>query len=111
MMADADNRLHWSHPDAHHWSQGDWQSFIVPDDHPELHHWPPGSPLPEFCFTDHLATAHVRAAQRLVHACLLPALDRLRPGHSDSAYPQRIGQPDIASLRAVDFARSSIQRS
>ena len=36
MMADAENRSHWSRPDQHHWSQGDWQSFIVPDDHPDL---------------------------------------------------------------------------
>ncbi len=45
MMADAENRRHWSRPDAHHWSQSDWQSFIVPDDHPDLHYWQPGSPV------------------------------------------------------------------
>jgi hypothetical protein len=108
MLADADNRSNWSRPDQHHWSQGDWQSFIVPDDHPDLRPWPPGTPLPEFRFVNHLANPRVRAAQRLAHACLLPLLDRLRPGHPDSAYPQRIGRPnalapDVSCLMAPNF--------
>jgi glycosyltransferase involved in cell wall biosynthesis len=101
MMADADNRRNWSSSDQHHWSQGDWRSFVVADDHPNLHHWEPGSPLPEHHFTNHLAKPHVRAAQRIAHACLLPMLDRLRTGHSDTAYPQRIRQPNAASLHEV----------
>ena len=100
MMADADNRRHWSRPDAHHWSQSDWRSFIVPADHPDLHYWQPGSPLPEFRFTDHLAKPHMRAAQRLAHACLLPALDRLRPGYPDGAYPQRVSPAEANRISA-----------
>ena len=98
MMADAENRRHWSRPDEHHWSQGDWRSFVVPDDYPGLRYWRPESPLPEFRFTDHLARSHVRAAQRVAHACLLPVLDRLRRGHSDEAYPQRIPSDATTSL-------------
>jgi Glycosyl transferase family 2 len=99
MMADAENRREWSRPDAHHWSQSDWQSFIVPDDHPGLRYWQPGSPLPEFRFNDHLAKPHVRAAQRLAHACFLPLLDRLRPRYPDGAYPQRIPPNATTSLK------------
>jgi glycosyltransferase involved in cell wall biosynthesis len=98
MLADADNRRHWSHPDAHHWSSSDWRQFVVNEDHPHLYHWQPGSSLPDFHFTNHLAQPHVRAAQRIAHACLLPVLDRLRPVHSDFAYPQRIKRPNSASL-------------
>ena len=89
MMADAENRREWSCALVLRW-QSDWQSFIVPADHPGLHHWQPGSPLPEFHFTNHLARPHVRAAQRIAHACLLPVLDRLRSRYPDEAYPQRI---------------------
>jgi hypothetical protein len=100
MMADAENRRHWSRPDQHHWSQGDWQSFIMPDDHPDLRHWQPGTALPEFRFTNHLAQAQVRAAQRIAHACLLPMLDRLRARYPDDAYPQRIPADEVKRIRA-----------
>ena len=93
MMAEEENRRHWSRPDAHHWSMRDWRSFIVPEDHPGLQQWQPGSPLPKSRFTDHLAKPPVRAAQRLAHACLLPILDRLRAEPSCSRYPQRIRCP------------------
>jgi glycosyltransferase involved in cell wall biosynthesis len=101
IMADAENRRDWSVPDEHHWFTSDWRSFVVPDDHPDLRYWVPGSPLPEFHFTNHLAALHLRAAQRIAHACLLPVLDRLRPGHSDATYPQSIKQPNAASLNEV----------
>ena len=101
MMANAENRRHWSRPDAHHWSQDDWQSFIVSSDDPGLHYWQPGSPLPEFPFADHLARPHIRAAERLAHACLLPVLDRLRPRYPDHAYPQRVGYVVAQSRAAV----------
>ena len=101
MMADADNRRHWSQPDAHHWAIRDWRSFILPDDYPDLHHWAPGAPLPEFRFTDHLAPPHVRIAQRLLHACFLPTLDRLRLRHPDEAYPQRIADLEVERIGAA----------
>jgi hypothetical protein len=90
MMADPENRRHWPRPDAHHWAQSDWRSFIVAADDPDLHQWQPGAALPEFDFASHLAQPHVRAAQRIAHACLLPFLDRLRPQYPEGAYPQRI---------------------
>ena len=94
MMADG------SRPPSHHWAQGDWRSFILRGDHPDLHHWQPGSPLPEFDFANHLAPPHVRAAQRIAHACLLPLLDRLRPRHPDHAYPQRIPAAEAKRISA-----------
>jgi hypothetical protein len=89
MMADAQNRREWSPALAARW-QTDWQSFVVAADHPELRYWAPGTPLPDPGFTNHIARPHLRAAQRLAHACLLPALDRLRAAHPEQAYPQRI---------------------
>jgi Glycosyl transferase family 2 len=100
MMADAENRRHWTRPDQHHWSNSDWQSFIMPDDHPDLQHWQSGAPLPEFRFTAHLAQPHVRAAQRIAHACLLPMLDRLRARYPDDVYPQRISADEVKRIRA-----------
>ncbi|MDF2760954.1 MAG: hypothetical protein K0S99_3589 [Thermomicrobiales bacterium] len=97
MMADAENRREWSRPDQHHWSQRDWRSFVLPADHPDLHHWQPGSPLPELHFPNHLAKAHVRAAQRIAHAWLLPLLDRLRPPYPEGAYPRRIPSRPLGS--------------
>jgi hypothetical protein len=78
--------------------------LIVAADHPGLHYWQPGSPLPEFRFTDHVAKPHVRAAQRIAHACLLPALDRLRPRYPDGAYPQRI-PTDVAQRISLQLSR------
>ena len=99
MMADAENRQNWSRPDAHHWARGDWRSFVVPADHPDLHYWVPDTPLPEVNFTNHLAKPHVRAAQRLAHAFLLPVLDRLRRRYPDDGYPQQVRPNAIKRLK------------
>jgi glycosyltransferase involved in cell wall biosynthesis len=96
MLADAENRRNWSRPREHHWTQGDWRSFVLPADRPELHYWRAGAPLPEFRFTNHLASPPMRAAQRLAHACLLPVLDRLRPRYPECAYPQQMRQSQVA---------------
>ena len=101
MMADADNRRHWSRPDEHHWTQGDWQTFIIPDDHPDLQYWQPGSALPEVHFANHLAKPHLRAAQRIAHACLLPMLDRLRPPYPAEAYPQKVPPDATKRLQGI----------
>ena len=98
MMADGENRRHWSHPERHHWSEAEWRRFVAPDDLPGLHYWQPGTALPEFRFTNHIASPHVRAVQRLVHGCLLPVLDRVRPGYPDDAYPQRIDDDVVRHL-------------
>jgi hypothetical protein len=100
MMTDAENRREWSRPLVDRWSQCDWRGFVVPADHPGLQYWQPGSPLPEFGFTNHLAPLHVRAAQRIAHACLLPALDRLRPQYPDDAYPQRVPTAEAKRISA-----------
>jgi hypothetical protein len=88
--------------------QGDWQTFIIPDDHPDLHYWPPGSALPEVHFANHIGKSHVLAAQRIAHACLLPMLDRLRSRHPDQAYPQRITTEVAERIRAA--LRETAQR-
>ena len=99
MMADAENRSNWSHPEQHHWTQLEWQQFITPDDLPGLRHWQPGSPLPEFDFTNHLAKMPKRFVQRMIHAYLLPQLDKTRASYQDTAYPQRI--PDKVNRNLI----------
>jgi len=104
MMADAENRREWSRPLVDRWSLDDWRRFVIPAEHPGLRYWQPGSPLPEFHFTNHLARPHVRAAQRIAHAYLLPVLDRLRPRYPDGAYPQRI-PADAAERISAQLSR------
>jgi hypothetical protein len=109
MLADAENRANWEHPDLHHWSEKEWRKFIAPDAAPEMHYWPPGEPLPEYHFTNHLAGWPKRAAQRWAHACALPLLDRLRPSWTEETYPQKISkeiQAELArQLRVEDCSR------
>ena len=104
MMADAENRRQWSRPLVDRWSLDDWRTFVVPDGHPDLQYWRPGSPLPEFRFTNHLAPLHIRAAQRIAHALLLPVLDRLRPRYPEGACPQRI-PADAAERITAELSR------
>jgi hypothetical protein len=99
MMADPENRANWSRPELHHWTEGEWRRFIVPDETQELRCWIPGSPLPEPHQTNHVALPHRRLAQWLAHAFLLPVLDRTRPGWPDSACPQPISPDIIARLQ------------
>jgi glycosyltransferase involved in cell wall biosynthesis len=95
MMADGSRATH------HHWAQADWRKLITPDDHRELRHWRPGTHLPEFHFTQHLTPPHIRAVQRLAHACLLPILDRLRPRWPEDASPQPIPAEVVAQLNVA----------
>jgi glycosyltransferase involved in cell wall biosynthesis len=97
MMADRENRANWSRPELHHWAEREWRKFVTPDDAEGLMHWVPGSALPEVHLTNQLALPHVRFAQRVAHATLLPVLDRFRPGWPDDAYPQAI-PPDVVAL-------------
>jgi glycosyltransferase involved in cell wall biosynthesis len=90
MMADQTNRQNWTNPEQHHWSESDWRKFITPDDKPELQYWEPGTNLPHYQFTNHLRPPHIRLVQRLVHAWLLPVLDRTRPSFSTQDHPQPI---------------------
>jgi glycosyltransferase involved in cell wall biosynthesis len=96
MMADKENRANWL-IDYHYWQDREWRNFITPDDAPNLKHWVPGSPLAEVHQTNHLAKPHVRIAQRLTHAFMLPLLDRRRGRWSEDTYPQRI-TPEVVAL-------------
>jgi len=80
----------WTHPENHHWSEGEWRKFITPDNSPELHHWQPGMELPEVSYTSHIRPPHIRAVQRFVHTFCLPLLDRTRPRWVETAYPPKI---------------------
>jgi glycosyltransferase involved in cell wall biosynthesis len=98
MMADKENRSHWTKPELHHWAETEWRKFITADNLPELKHWSPNTELPEFQFVNHLAKLHIRVVQRIAHGCLLPLLDRSRSCWPDDAYPQRIPGDLVARL-------------
>jgi glycosyltransferase involved in cell wall biosynthesis len=100
MMADKENRAHWTRPDLHHWAQSEWQKFITPDNLPELQQWLPRAGLPEFHLTNHLAPWQKRLTQRMVHALCLPALDRSRPHWPEETYPQKISPEIQAELES-----------
>ena len=92
MMADETNRKNWTQPELHHWSEADWRKFIVNNDSSELQYWEPGRDLPRYQFTNHLKPLHIRFVQRLVHASLLPILDRTRPAFPEDRQPQPISE-------------------
>lgn len=98
MMADKENRSHWTHADLHHWSQSEWRKFIIPDDENGLQHWIPGTTLPEVQYNNHLAPIHKRIAQRMVHSLGLPLLDRMRSKWVPENYPQKISESVIKEL-------------
>ncbi len=89
MMADVDNRRNWAQPELHHWAETEWRKFITPDHAPNLKQWELGSSLPEIHERNHLTNSLKRSAQRVVHAALLPMIDRMRKKCA-SAYPKQI---------------------
>jgi glycosyltransferase involved in cell wall biosynthesis len=95
MTADRENYTSFRPP---HWVLPVWREFVVPDAAQGLRRWVPGSVLPEVRQTNHLAPPHKRLAQSLVHAFLLPLLDRTRPGWPDGACPHAIGPDLVATL-------------
>ena len=97
MMADKENRSNWTQPGLHHWAEQEWRKFIMPNDDPQLKHWNPETPLPEVHQTNHLAKQHLRLAQRIAHAFLLPVLDRYRARWPANTYPQRI-TPEVTEM-------------
>lgn len=98
MMADAENRTNWRGLVHHHWDEADWSQFVTPDDLTGLKHWKHGTELPLVYATDHLQQPHVRAAQRLAHAFLLPWLDARRLAFSPNAQPQPISRRIVQEL-------------
>lgn len=90
MMTHLENRANWTHPDLHHWMEHEWRKFVITDSTNALPRWLPGTPLPLVCQFDHLSAKPKRMIQRLVHACLLPCLDRFRPEWPEDAYPVKI---------------------
>lgn len=90
MMADAENRSNWTQPELHHWAEKEWRKFVTADDLPDLKYWKEGSPLLTPGFTNHLRPWPVRTLQRVIHACCLPVLDRMRPSRPPEARPQPI---------------------
>ncbi len=72
-----------------HWLEEDWKQFVTADGLPELHYWQPGEALPLVRQTGHLKQGGARLLQRLVHAGLLPFLDKRRKkfGPADGPVP------------------------
>jgi hypothetical protein len=98
MMADKENSSHWTRPDLHHWAQNEWRKFITPNGLPELQSWKVGDALPDYGYTNHLRSPHIRLTQRLVHDLLLPILDARRTPWQPDTYPQKIPVETIARL-------------
>jgi glycosyltransferase involved in cell wall biosynthesis len=98
MMGSKENNRHWSLPALHHWSQPEWQKFVVSDDNSNLRFWTPGTALPFYSFDNHLARQPKRLMQRLAHSFLLPVLDRCRPEWPPNAGPLLIEDHLVARL-------------
>ncbi|ANV90511.1 glycosyltransferase family 2 protein [Picosynechococcus sp. PCC 8807] len=97
MMADETNRKNWKRPEQHHWSEADWRKVVMSNNNPDLKYWNEGEELPRYQFSNHLRSAHIRLAQRLVHSFLLPILDAKRPRFSLDVQPQPISE-DVQQL-------------
>ncbi|MBL8564839.1 MAG: glycosyltransferase family 2 protein [Hyphomicrobiaceae bacterium] len=105
MMADKENRLNWTRPEAHRWSVGDWRRFLVDDDAPELKVWEQGTELPDIRQTNHIPRGVRRAVQHVLYALSLPsALDLTRKGWSPDAYPLPIA-PETQEILARELSR------
>ena len=102
MMADSENRAHWSRPELHHWSEQEWRKFVTSDNAADLKRWQPGTPLNELSQYNHIAPIYKRLAQRLTHQMLLPVLDRCRASWRDEDYPQPI------SVDIIDKAKQEL---
>ena len=98
MMADMENRSHWTNPDLHHWAQSEWRKFITPNNTEGLMQWDAEAKLPEFGFTNHLAPQHKRLVQRIIHSMAFPILDRSRSRWTPDDYPQKISDEVVREL-------------
>jgi hypothetical protein len=108
MMEDEQNRTNWSRPDLHHWAEAEWRRFITDDHAAGLQYWQPGSDLPAIGAVNHLRRPHVRLAQRLLHASVVRAVDRLRPAWPRDEYPQLISLQIQMRLRRELGGRTDV---
>jgi hypothetical protein len=105
MMADQENRSNWTQPDAHHWSVGAWEKFLVEDGAPSLMRWQLGTELPEVRLSNHLATGSKRRLQEAIYAIGLPrVLDMTRASWTVDAHPLPIA-PETQGVLARELGR------
>lgn len=83
------------------WNVQTWEDLLLDQTGDKLLYWPPGEPLPEYQFTNHLAGPCKRALQRVIHAALLPVLDRLRSPYPETYSPTPL--PDPSKLARDPF--------
>src|SRR5262249_32435887 len=100
MMADSINTKDWLEPERHHWAQQDWRTVVVSETLPGLQEWTPGAELPQPTDCSHISPWPKRAAQRIVHAALLPLFDRSRPKWCEGTEPRRLPDETLQSLHA-----------
>lgn len=88
-------------PNWIHWVPSDWRKFLTDPSTPGLLYWEPGAALQPDPRTHHLPGLRRRVAARLVHAALLPLLDRMRP-----KFP-RDYEPPVLSAQTVEQIRQA----
>ncbi len=98
MMGDSVNRLHWSKPELHHWSEADWTKFLRPCNAPGLLKWKEGEPFAEVHQLDHLRRPPIRLIQRFLHMGPHNLLDRFRHTWLAGTEPQPISLDTQQSL-------------
>lgn len=81
-------------PGRQHWTVRDWQDLIIDKNTENLCYWELNSPLPEYHFYNHVAKFPKRLLQRIVHASMLPIIDRLRPEFPKSYKPELINSEE-----------------
>jgi glycosyltransferase involved in cell wall biosynthesis len=102
MMANRENHTHWRNAPTHHWTESNWQKFVVADDDIRLQYWQAGGPLPELSQTNHLGSPAKRLARFAFHYAGLPALlDGLRQGWAKDAFPRPIEPQVVQHLRVI----------
>ena len=99
MMADKENRSHWTQAEHHHWTKPDWKRYITPDNAVGIGRWQPGNQLPELKYTNHLGKSYMRFLQLLAHSMLLPILDKNRIAWLPNDYPKKLPIEVIEQLK------------
>jgi hypothetical protein len=107
MLADAYNRSHWSKPDDHHWSEGNWTKHMWNSADEGVVEWLAGRPLPVPAFTTHLAPPIKRFAQRILHTGIAQVMDSRRGGWTSDDVMQPI--PADKQLMLWQLLRSAAE--